>query len=150
MTAVVTETMSAEQMVRIAREHVEAFNTGDWERLQAGLATDARYNELGTRRLVDGPEGIVEVFKGWRMAFPDAVGTVTSSVASGSTAALEVTWTGTHTGPLETAAGTIPASGRRQETPGAIFFTFENGKIKESRQYFDSTTLLEQIGVKPE
>jgi steroid delta-isomerase-like uncharacterized protein len=96
-----------------------------------------------------GPEKIVELFKGWKMAFPDAVGTVTSAVASGDKAALEVTWTGTHTGPLGTAEGTIPASGKRQETPAAVFFTFEGEKIKASRHYFDSMTLLKQIGAQP-
>jgi steroid delta-isomerase-like uncharacterized protein len=150
MTAVATEALTAEAMVKIAREHVDAFNNGDWEQLQAGLAADARYDELGTQRKVESPEKIVELFKGWKTAFPDAAGTVTSAVGSGNTAALEVTWKGTHTGPLGTAGGTIPPSGKRQETPGAIFFTFEDGKIKESRQYFDSMTLLKQIGAQPE
>jgi steroid delta-isomerase-like uncharacterized protein len=89
---------------------------------------------------------IVELFKGWKTAFPDAAGKVTSAVGSDNMAALEVTWTGTHTGPLETADGTIAASGKRQETPAAIVFTFEGGKIKEDRQYFDLMTLLKQIG----
>jgi steroid delta-isomerase-like uncharacterized protein len=146
MTAVATEALTAEQMVRIAREQIDAFSKSDWERMQAGLTPDARYHELPTQREVEGPEKIVELFKGWKTAFPDAVGTVTSAVASGNTAALELTWKGTHTGPLVTAEGTIPASGKRQETPGAIFFTFEGGKIKESRQYFDAMTLLKQIG----
>ncbi len=128
---------------------MDAFNTGDWERLQAGLAADARYHELATQRKVEGPEKIVELFKGWKTAFPDAAGTVTSAVGGGNTAALEVTWKGTHTGPLETAEGTIPASGKRQETPAAIVFTFEGGKIKEDRQYFDLMTLLKQIGAQP-
>ena len=149
MTAVATEALTAEEIVKIAREQVDAFNTGDWERLRAGLAADSRYDELGTQRKVEGPEKIVELFKGWKTAFPDAVGTVTSAVASGNKAALEVTWKGTHTGPLETAEGTIPASGKRQETPAAFFFTFEGGKIKESRHYFDSMTLLKQIGAQP-
>src|SRR5438034_1317782 len=114
--------------------------------MRATLASDARYDELGTQRKVEGPEMIVELFKGWKTAFPDAVGTVSSAVASGNKAALEITWKGTHTGPLESAEGTIPASGKRQETPAACFFTFEGDKIKESRHYFDSTTLLKQIG----
>ena len=70
-------------------------------------------------------------------------------MASGNKAALEVTWKGTHTGPLVTAEGTIPASGKRQETPAAFVFTFEGGKVKESRHYFDSMTLLKQIGAQP-
>ena len=149
MTALATEALTAEAMITIAREQVDAFNTGDWERLRAGLAADARYHELGTQRTVEGPEKIVELFKGWKTAFPDAAGTVTSAVGSGNTAAVEVTWKGTHTGPLETAEGTIPASGKRQETPAAIVFTFEGGKIKEDRQYFDLMTLLKQIGAQP-
>jgi ketosteroid isomerase-like protein len=48
-----------------------------------------------------------------------------------------------------TAEGTIPASGKRQETPAAFFFTFAGAKIKESRHYFDSLTLLKQIGAQP-
>ena len=149
MTAVLTEVLTADAMVKIAREQVDAFNSGDWERMRAGLASDSRYDELGTERKIDGPEKIVELFKGWKQAFPDAVGTVTSAVASGDKAALEVTWKGTHTGPLATAEGTIPASGKRQETPAAFFFTFAGDKIKESRHYFDSLTLLKQIGAQP-
>ena len=110
------------------------------------LASDSRYDELGTQRKIEGPDKIVELFKGWKTAFPDAVGTVTSAFASGSKAALEVTWKGTHTGPLETPEGTIPASGKRQETSAAFFLTFEGDKIKESHHYFDSMTLLKQIG----
>ena len=149
MTAVATEALTAEAMIKIAREQVDAFNSGDWERVRAGLASDSRFDELGTERKVEGPEKIVELFKGWKQAFPDATGTVTSAFASGDTAALEVTWKGTHTGPLTTAEGTIPASGKRQETPAAIFLTFEGDKIKESRHYFDSLTLLKQIGAQP-
>jgi len=141
--------LTAEEIVKIAREQVDAFNSGDWEKMQALLASDSRYDELGTQRKIEGPEKIVELFKAWKTAFPDAVGTVTSSVATGNTAVLEVTWTGTHTGPLTMAEGTIPASGKHQETPAALFYTFEGDKIKESRHYFDSMTLLKQIGAQP-
>jgi len=146
VTTVLTEALTADAMIKIAREQVDAFNRGDWERVRAGLAPDARYDELGTQRKIEGPDKIVELFKGWKQAFPDAVGTVTSAVASGDKAALEVIWKGTHTGPLTTAAGTIPASGKTQVTPAGYFFTFAGDKIKEGHHYFDSLTLLEQIG----
>ena len=149
MTALAPEALTTEEIVRLARKQVDAFNSGDWEQMRALLASDSLYDELGTQRKIEGPEKIVELFKGWKTAFPDAVGTVTSAVASGNKAALEVTWKGTHTGPLETAEGTIPASGKRQETPAAFFLSFEGDKIKESRHYFDSMTLLKQIGAPP-
>jgi steroid delta-isomerase-like uncharacterized protein len=149
MTALAPEALTTEEIIELARTQMTAFNSGDWEQLGAGLAADCRYDELGTQRTIDGPEKIVELFKGWKAAFPDAVGTVTSAVANGNKAALEVTWKGTHTGPLATAEGTIPASGKIQETPAAFFFNFEGNKVKESRHYFDSMTLLTQIGVQP-
>jgi steroid delta-isomerase-like uncharacterized protein len=149
MTTVLTEALTADAMLKIARAQVDAFSRGDWEGVRAGLASESRYDELGTERKMEGAEKIVELFKGWKQAFPDAAGTVTNAVASGDMAALEVTWAGTHTGPLVTAEGTIPASGKRQETPAAIFFTFAGDKIKESRHYFDSLTLLKQIGAQP-
>lgn len=133
MTAVLTDVLTADAMVKIAREQVDAFNRGDWESLKAGLTSDAHYDELGTERKIDGRDKIVELFKGWRQAFPDAIGRVTSAVAGGDKAALEVTWKGTQTGPLVTAQGTIPASGKSQETPAAFFFTFEGNTIKARR-----------------
>jgi steroid delta-isomerase-like uncharacterized protein len=149
MTALAPEALTTDEIVKLARKQVDAFNAGDWEQLRASLGADSHYDELGTQRKIEGPEKIVELFKAWKTAFPDAVGTVTGAVASGNKAALEVTWKGTHSGPLETAEGTIPASGKRQETPAAFFFTFEGDKIKESRHYFDSMTLLKQIGAQP-
>jgi steroid delta-isomerase-like uncharacterized protein len=149
MTPVLTEVQTADEMVKVAREQVDAFNDGDWELLRGTLASDSRYDELGTQRKIEDPEKIIELFKGWKAAFPDGAGTVTSAISRGNTVALEVTWTGTHTGPLETDEGTIPASGMRHKTPAAMFFTFAGDKIKESRHYFDSLTLLKQIGAQP-
>jgi steroid delta-isomerase-like uncharacterized protein len=146
MTALATAGLTTDEIVKLARKHVDAFNTDNWEQMRAMLASDARYDELGTQRNVEGPERIVELFKGWKTAFPDAAGTVTSVFATGNNAALEVTWKGTHTGPLVTPAGTIPASGKRQEVPAAFFLIFEGDKIKESHHYFDSMTLLKQVG----
>jgi steroid delta-isomerase-like uncharacterized protein len=149
MTVLQTEALTADELVKIARKQIDAFNNGDWEQMRGLLTSDADYHEFGTERAIRGPEQIIQLFEGWKTAFPDAAGTVTSSVASGDTAVLEVTWKGTHTGPLTTAAGTIPASGKSQETPAAVFYVFEGAKIKASRHYFDAMTLLKQIGAEP-
>jgi steroid delta-isomerase-like uncharacterized protein len=149
MTALATPGRTTDEIVKLARKHVDAFNSGDWEQMRAMLASDARYDEAGTQRKVEGSGRIVELFEGWKTAFPDAAGTVTGAFASGNNAALEVTWKGTHTGPLVTPAGTIPASGKHQEVPAAFVLTFEGDKIKESHHYFDSMTLLKQIGAQP-
>src|ERR1700746_2463869 len=149
MTVLQTEASTAEELIKVAHKQIDAFNSGDWEQMRGLLTSDTRYQEFGTERSIEGLDQLIELFKGWKTAYPDAAGTVTSSVASGDTAVLEVTWKGTHTGPLTTAAGTIPASGKSQETPAAVFYVFEGAKIKASRHYFDAMTLLKQIGAEP-
>jgi limonene-1,2-epoxide hydrolase len=59
---------------------------------------------------------------------------------------LELTWRGTHTGPLETPNGSIAATGKSIEVRACTVCELEGEKTKAARQYFDMTTLLEQIG----
>jgi steroid delta-isomerase-like uncharacterized protein len=141
--------MTEQEMIQLARENIESFNDGDKERFKATLAPDSLYDEVGTHRRVRGAEQIAEAVHGWKEAFPDARGTITKAVAGDSTATVELTWEGTHTGPLAGPGGTIPASGKHQTTRAVQVFTFEGDRIKESHHYFDMMTLLQQIGVGP-
>ena len=128
-----------------AKGVVEAFNNDDWDAAR-GLLGDSTYNELGTQRSLVGADAIIGALQGWKTAMPDVKGTVTSAAESGQRVVLEVTWEGTQTGEMVTEQGTIPASGKRQKTPSAFIFDYENGKLKESRHYFDMLTFLKQIG----
>ena len=138
--------MAEQDLIKIAREAVDAFNKSDWERTKALMTPDYLYNEVGTGRRIQGAEEVVGALQGWKQAMPDATGTVTNAYVSGKTVTLQVTWEGTHTGPLEGPSGTIPASGKRQVTPAAWILNFEGDKIKEGHHYFDMVTLLKQIG----
>lgn len=142
--------MTEQDLIRVARETIDGFSAGDPERYKATLAPDVVYDEVGTQRCIEGADAWVEAWEGWMQAFPDVKGTVTNAVASDSTVTLEITWEGTQTGPLVGPGGTIPASGKRQVTRAAMVSTFEGGKIKESRHYFDMMSLLRQIGAVPQ
>jgi steroid delta-isomerase-like uncharacterized protein len=106
--------------VSVARDMIEAFNEADYERCGALLAPDALYIETSTARRVEGRDAILEVFEGWRTAFPDARGTIVSAVTSDDTVALQLTWEGTQTGPLHSPAGVVPPSGQSTTTPAAM------------------------------
>ena len=123
---------------------VEAFNTSDWDAVSRLLGSST-YNELGTQRSLKG-EDIIEAMKGWKTAMPDVKGSITGAAEVGSQVFLEVSWHGTHTGPLATPGGEIPASGKSQTTPAAWIFDYEGDSLVESRQYFDMLTFLQQIG----
>ena len=142
--------MAEQDAIRIARENIEAFNAGDWQRVKATLAPDSVYDEVGTQRRLQGVDQIIEAFKGWRQAMPDVKGTVTNAVVSGNTVTQEITWEGTQTGPLVGPGGTIPPSGKRQVTRAAWIGTIQGDKITESRQYFDMMSLLQQLGAAPQ
>ena len=137
--------MTEQNRIQIARNVIDAFNANDWEQTKQLLA-DSVYKELGTQRQLTGADQIIPAVQGWKQAMPDIKGTVTTAFASGNQVTLEVTWAGTHTGPLVGATGTIPASGKHQVTFGAWIFDFDGDKIKESRHYFDMLTFLQQIG----
>ena len=137
--------MTDQDLIRLASENVEAYNVGDWQRLKAPLAPDVVYHEVGSRRL-QGADQLVQAYQGWKQAAPDGRGTITNAFAGGNSVALEVTWTGTHTGPLVGPGGTIPPSGKSWSVLGAQLITFQGDKIKGLRQYFNLLTLLQQIG----
>lgn len=136
--------------VAVARENVDAFTAGDWERFKAALTPDSVYEELATQRRLQGPEEVTRAVQGWKEAFPDAKGTVTNAVAAGDTVTLEVTWEGTQTGPLEGPQGTVPASGKRASVQAVQVVRVENEKIKENRHYFDLLSILNQLGAGPQ
>ena len=59
----------SDDLIALARENVEAFNDGDWDRFRATLADDSVYEEPGTQRKVEGPDAITELNAGWKAAF---------------------------------------------------------------------------------
>jgi steroid delta-isomerase-like uncharacterized protein len=135
--------------IKLAKEGIEAYNDGDWERFAAPLSSDAVYEELATQRKVQGPDQIVEASKGWKEAFPDSKGTITKVTEGADTVVLEITWQGTHTGELVSPMGSIPPSRKRVNLPAVQIVRFRGDKVAETRHFFDLMTLLAQIGALP-
>jgi steroid delta-isomerase-like uncharacterized protein len=131
--------------VDVAREQIEAFNAGDWDRFRSTLSDNCVYDEPGTQRHVEGQDAILEINQGWREAFPDAHGTVERAVAADGTVTLEITWQGTQSGALQTPEGEIPPSNRQVTVKAAEVFDVEGDKIKEAHHYFDMAGMLQQI-----
>ena len=137
----------SEDLVGAARGVVEAFNAADWDRCKQILAEDSVYDEVGTSRCLTGHDEILPAWKGWREAMPDVKGTVNSAVSSGNTVVLEVTWQGTHTGPMPGPSGTIPPTNKSQTTRASWVLDFDGNRVKQSRHYFDMLSFMQQLGV---
>jgi steroid delta-isomerase-like uncharacterized protein len=139
--------MAEQDVIRAARGIVDAFNASDWERCKAAMTSDSVYDEVATSRTLRGVDEVIPVWQGWKEAMPDVKGTVTNACATGNTVVLEVTWKGTHTGPLQGPSGTVPATGKQQTTRAGWVMNFDGGKIKESRHYFDMLSFMQQLGI---
>ena len=139
--------MAQKSVVDLAKEQVIAYNEKDWDRARAALAPEVVYDEVGTQRNVKGVDDVLTVWKGWATALPDSRATFRSEFVSGNTAVLEVTWTGTHKGPLQMPDREIPASGKKIELRACQVVEVANDRVKSVRHYFDMGTLLDQLGV---
>ena len=141
--------MADSDAASVAQAFLTGFNNADWDAVRATVTDGSVYEEYGTQRRIEGADAIMEVFKAWKVAMPDVHGNIQNVASSGNSAVLELVWEGTHTGPLETPDGTVPASGKTQRTPGAFGVDVEDGRITTSRNYFDMLTFLQQIGAAP-
>ena len=139
--------MSEQSQIDAMKVMIEAFNDNNWQGVRAPLAANSVYNEVGTQRVIEGADGVVQAWQGWKQAFPDVKGRVNSAIASGNVVALEVTWEGTHTGPMMTPNGEIPPTGKRQTTNAAWIVSFDGDKVRESHMYFDMMTMMQQLGL---
>ena len=132
-----------------ARGLVEAFNNADWDRMRAVVSPDIVYQEMGTGRQIQGVEDYLALCVTWRQGFPDVIGKVTTALADGGTVALEVTWTGTHTGPLASPSGEIPATGKPIQVTSSLWYQVEGDRVENLRNHLDVLGMLTQLGVLP-
>ena len=126
----------------IVREHVESENRHEFD---VTLATfdHPRYELIATGEVHDGPEEVADYFAETRAAFPDQRNEVIAVHHAGDMVLVEAWLRGTHLGSYRG----LPPTGRSFETRFAAAFLFEEDRLVCERVYFDSSTMLRQLGV---
>lgn len=141
--------MDAQRRTDLALETIEAFNRGDFERIRALQAPGFSYAEPATGRVVRGEQEFEALLRGWRDAVPDVRGEVTRVAVDGDVAVLEITWRGTHSGPLAMPDGTLPPSGRSVDFVSTLWQHWDGERMVEERHHLDMLTFLTQVGALP-
>jgi steroid delta-isomerase-like uncharacterized protein len=139
--------LSPQQLIDAAKAPLLAYNQKDWNAVRSSITQDFIYDEVGTRRKVQGPDQTIALFQGWAEAIPDSKASIDNVVAGGNTVLLEITWRGTHTGPLQTPKGSFAPTGKKIEVRACAVVELLDGKAKLQRHYFDMATLLQQLGI---
>ncbi len=140
----------ADSNASIATSLYEAWNTRDFDRFAGMFADDAEIVIVGAGETLRGREGALQFAEMWATGFPDGR-VATDSVIDGADAtAVEYTGRGTHTGTLAGPSGEIPATGREVTLQLCdVLRIGADGKIRSLRTYFDTASLLGQLGLMP-
>ena len=139
--------LSHQQLVEAAKAPIIAFNEKNWAAARAGLTSDIIYDEVASNRKAQGVDEVIPLWQGWAAAFPDAKAEFHSAIAADNTVVVEVTWRGTHRGPLQTPDGALAPTGKEIEVRACFVVELAGDKVKRERHYFDMATLLHQLGV---
>ena len=126
------------------REHMESENRHEFD---VTLRTFAhpRYELIATGEVYDGEEAVRGYYAASRAAFPDQRNEVRTLHHADNAVVVEFDLMGTHRGPLRG----IPPTGREFTCRMIALFLFEGERIVCERVYFDSATILGQLGIIP-
>jgi len=127
---------------------VAAFNAHDESALLALHAADIKFNAPGGFKATNAKDATAFAMT-WLKAFPDGKMKVRSEIVSGPWIVQEITMEGTHTAPLVSPTGTIPATHKKVVGYGVQLLRVENEKIAEARIYFDQLDQMTQLGLIP-
>jgi steroid delta-isomerase-like uncharacterized protein len=129
---------------QLVREHMESENRHEFD---VTLATfdHPRYEIVPTGEVHDGAEAVQRYFDESRTAFPDQRNELIGLHHADDAVIAEFLLKGTHEGPLRG----IPPTGKAFECRCAAFFLFEGPELVCERVYFDTATILVQLGLGP-
>jgi steroid delta-isomerase-like uncharacterized protein len=140
--------MTTKDNVRLSAELHAAFSEGKLESCLEVASDDIEVVFQAAGQTARGREGFLQFMQGFKTAFPDIVIHHTNAFAAGDQVAVEFTWSGTHTGPLATPAGSIPPTGRKV-SDGKVceIMTWRDGRVTRIVNYQDFGSVLRQLGV---
>ena len=139
--------MAVSQELRRAREalvveHMETENRHEYD-ATIGTFHHPRYELVGTGEVYDGPEEVARYFRETRTAFPDQRNELIALHHADDAVIAEFDLKGTHEGPL----GGLPPTGRSFTCRMVALFLFEEDRLVGERVYFDTATILRQLGI---
>ena len=128
----------------IVIEHMESENLHRFD-LTLETFDHPRYELIATDEVHDGPEEVAAYFEETRAAFPDQRNELLALHHADDAVIVEAMLYGTHLGPFRG----LPPTGREFEMRFCALFLFEDERLVCERVYFDTATILGQLGLLP-
>ena len=142
-----TEEATEQNGIKLARQVIEAFNTGDVSNVSQFISPQYFNHESQVdpvRGKLRGPEEFVDTIKNLRRAFPDIRHEEQAIIAQGDMIVSIINVTGTNTGNFFI----LPPTGNKINYEAVhIYRIGEDGKLVEHKAIRDDLTFLAQLGV---
>jgi steroid delta-isomerase-like uncharacterized protein len=130
----------------LTRQLHDSFSADQFSDCLAMAADDVRINAYAFNMNFNGKQEFLGFMQGFKQAFPDMKIRYRNVISQDNKVAVEFTAAGTHTGPLQTPAGSIPPTGKSVELDVVELLEWDNGKLKSIHNYQDAGSLMRQIG----
>jgi steroid delta-isomerase-like uncharacterized protein len=138
---------TVDENVELVRDINNAFNERDLDRSLQYYASDIEWVDIPRQAVLRGPDVVRQWEEAWITAFDDGRVENLRIHGQGDVVTAEFNGRGTHTGPLVTPAGEIPATGRSVDLPFCQIFELRDGRVARCTNYYDSATMLSQLGI---
>jgi predicted ester cyclase len=132
---------------KLTLEFWELFESGRLGDLSERIDPDCHFKMPGAE--MRGREAIIGLLTAYRTAFPDLKHNERSVTEQGDSIAIELLVEGTHTGPMQTPQGTIPATGKHVTWESCDVVRVKNGKLVSWHVYHDPAPFFAALGVTP-
>ena len=130
-------------------EMLRATDEGRYDDFRARLEPDCGW--VNPMVQAQGPDEIVRALAAYGEAFPVRRHELSLILdPPGETVAVEGEWVATHTGPLATPDGDLPATGRTVRVPFAAVIRVTSGRVASVRVYLDPLGFMAQLGLAPQ
>jgi steroid delta-isomerase-like uncharacterized protein len=141
--------MSPATIESLVSEVYDAYNAREFDRAVGLFADELELRNVATGEVLHGRNGYLQFARGWAAAFPDSNMEVRRLHGPGPQATAQLTIRGTHTGTLIGVHGHVPPTWAQVELEVCELFRFENELITGLDSYYDTGTLLRQMGLFP-
>jgi steroid delta-isomerase-like uncharacterized protein len=133
-----------EAIIRKAYQTAEDQDVAGWI---AAFTEDGTFTDESIPLTYRGPAELGKTVEVYAKAFPDMHRELHSFYVIGDIVVVQLHLQGTHTGPLESPAGTVPPTGKRMDAPCCDVFELVDGKIKRFDCYPEASVIARQLGL---
>jgi steroid delta-isomerase-like uncharacterized protein len=131
-----------QRRLEIISEHMDTEVTQEFDRTLATFNGHPRYEIMPTGQVFDGDDEVMGYYRMTRTAFPDQRHDNVRHHVTDDTVIVEFDLLGTNLGEFYG----LPPTGKAFRVPIIAVFFFEGDRIVNERVYFDSASLVTQIG----